>query len=236
MATDLDAHGARIQAAGIGDDYSEDTIRTLGTSARGEWTHLEVPGDIEDFFGDAVEEAGTVVAPDAQLELDVADGVEVSEVYRALPQTQEVEPEWEANTTVIRLPDLLDRETQRVVLKIHAPKRDIGREVTLADVTLTASGETAQGAITVEYTDDDEKLAAHNEDVDVDHRQTVIKTELGRGNVAEAQTQIEQMTRIHGADTEAVESAERQTEIVMEGGRAEQSKATKIVTDEGIQK
>jgi len=236
LAREIDSEGIRIKSAGIGSDYREETIRTLGRAARGEWTHLESAGDIEDFFGDAVEEAGTVVAPDARLELDVADGVEVSEVYRALPQTQEVDTEWEANTTVIRLPDLLDRETQRVVLKIHAPKRDIGREVTLADVTLTASGETAQGAITVKYTDDEEKLAAHNEDVDVDHRQTVIKTELGRGNVAEAQTQIEQMTRIHGADTEAVESAERQTEIVMEGGRAEQSKATKIVTDEGIQK
>jgi len=85
-------------------------------------------------------------------------------------------------------------------------------------------------------TDDEEKLQEHNEEIDVDHRQTKIKTELGRGNVAEAQTQIEQLTRIHGAETEAVQSAERQTQIVMEGGREEQSRATKIVTDEGIQK
>ena len=44
------------------------------------------------------------------------------------------------------------------------------------------------------------------------------------------------MTRIHGEDTEAVQTAERETRIVMEGGRKEQNKATKIVTDEGIQK
>ena len=236
LAREIDSIGIRIKSAGIGDDYREETIRTLGTAARGEWTHLQAAGDIEDFFGDAVEEAGTVVAPDAQLELDAADGVEVSEVYRALPQTQEVSPEWEANTAVIKLPDLLDRETQRVVLKIHAPERDIGQQVDLADVTLTANGETATGSITVGYTDDEDKLAEHNEDVDVDHRQTVIQTELGKGNVAEAQTQIERMTQVHGADTEAVESATRQTELVMEGGREEQSRATKIVTDEGIQK
>jgi len=166
---------------------------------------------------------------------DVADGVEVSEVYRALPQTQEVTPEWRSNTAIIKLPDLLDRETQRVVLKIHAPARPLG-DHRLADVTLTAGGETATGSITVEYTDDEEKLQQHNEAIDIDHKQTVIQTELGKGNVAEAQTQIEQMTRIHGAETEAVKSAERQTEIVMEGGREEQSRATKIVTDEGIQK
>lgn len=235
LAREIDSAGIRIKAAGLGDDYHSETIRKLGSVARGEWQHLQEAGDIESFFGDAVEEAGSVVAPDAELELDAAGGVEVSEVYRALPQTQEVVPEWEANTAVIKLPDLLDRETQRVVLKIHAPARPLG-EVTLADVTLSADGETATGDITVEYTDDEAKLGEHNEDVDVDHRQTVIQTELGKGNVAEAQTQIEQMTRIHGADTEAVQSAERQTEIVMEGGREEQSRATKIVSDEGIQK
>jgi len=235
LAREIDSEGIRIKSAGIGSDYREETIRTLGTTARGEWSHLTDAGDIEDFFGDAVEEAGTVVAPDARLELDVADGVEVSEVYRALPQTQQADPEWMDNTAVVRLPDLLDRETQRVVLKIQAPRRDIGQEVTLADVTLTASGATATDAVTVRYTDDPDALAEHNEAVDVDHRQTVIKTELGKGNVAEAQTQIERMTQVHGEDSDPVASAERQTQLVMEGGREEQSEATKIVTDEGFQ-
>jgi Ca-activated chloride channel family protein len=232
LAADIDADGIRIKSAGIGEDYRTETIRTLGTAARGEWTHLQEPGDIESFFGDAVEEAGTVVAPDAELHLDVADGVEVSEVYRALPQTQQVTPEWESNTTRLKLPDLLDRQTQRVVLKIHAPERPLGTE-TLADITLSAAGETATGEIAIEYTDDEEKLTHHNEDVDIDHRQTVIQTELGRGNIEQAQTEIERMTQIHGADTEAVETAQRQTRLVAEGGRSEQSRATRIVTDEG---
>jgi len=235
LAREIDSSGIRIKSAGIGDDYRQETIRKLGSVARGDWTHLQASGDIEQFFGDAVEEAGSVVAPDAEIELNVADGVEVSEVYRALPQTQEVTPEWRSNTAIIKLPDLLDRETQRVVLKLQAPARPLG-EHRLADITLTAAGATATDSLTVEYTDDEELLQQHNEDIDVDHRQTVIKTELGKGNVAEAQTQIEQMTRIHGAETEAVKSAERQTEIVMEGGREEQSRATKIVTDDGIQK
>ncbi|MFB6222957.1 MAG: VWA domain-containing protein [Haloarcula sp.] len=236
LAREIDSEGIRIKAAGIGSDYRKETIRTLGTVARGEWTHLDAAGDIESFFGDAVEEAGTVVAPDARLELDVADGVEVSDVYRALPQTQSVDPDWNDNTAVVPLPDLLERETQRVVLKIHAPAHDAERSVSLADVTLSAGGETTREKVTVEYTDTEEQLAKHNEQVDVDHRQTVIKTELGRGNVAEAQTQLERMTRIHGEDTEAVQTAERETRIVMEGGREEQNRATKIITDEGIQK
>jgi Ca-activated chloride channel family protein len=235
LARAIDEDGIRIKSAGIGSDYRKETIRTLGETARGEWTHLESAGDIESFFGDAVEAAGTLVAPDASLELDVADGVEVSEVYRAVPQTQAVDVEWAGNATEIPLPDLLERETQRVVLKVHAPPREVGQTVSLADVTLSARGETAHGAIEVKYTDDPEQLAVHNEGVDIDHRQTVIKTELGKGNVAEAQTQVEKMTKIHGADTQAVKSAERETRIVAEGGRAEESEATKIVTDEGLQ-
>lgn len=235
LAREIDSAGIRIKSAGIGEDYRSETIRKLGSVARGDWTHLQASGDIEQFFGDAVEEAGSVVAPDAELELDVADGVEVSEVYRALPQTQEVSPEWRSNSAVVKLPDLLDRETQKVVLKIHAPARPLGDQP-LADVTLSADGETATATLSVEYTDEEAKLQQHNEAIDIDHKQTVIQTELGKGNVAEAQTKIEQMTRIHGAETEAVKSAERQTEIVMQGGREEQSRATKIVSDEGIQK
>jgi len=235
LAEEIDDAGIRIQSAGIGTDYNEDTIRTLGTIGRGTWTHLEAPGDIEDFFGEAVEQAGSVVAPDAHLDLDVAPGVEVSEVYRALPQAQEVSPDWEANATRIKLPDLIERENQRVVLKIHAPPREAGTEEVLADVTLSARGDTASDQIAVTYTEDQAELAEHNESVDIDHKQTVIRTELGKGNVEAAETKVEQMTVIHGEDAEAVEEAERQTQIVKEGGRAEQSQATQIVDNDGLQ-
>lgn len=232
LAREIDDAGVRIQSAGIGEDYNEATIRTLGTTARGTWTHLEAPGDIEEFFGDAVEQAASVVAPDAQLELDVAAGVEVSEVYRALPQAQEVDVEWENNAAVVKLPDLTEREHQRVVLKIHAPRRRELEDVTLTDVTLSTRGDTASDEVTVEYTENNDKLAEHDESVSIDHKQTVIRTELGKGNAEAAETEVEKMTVVHGAETEAVQEADRQTQIVKEGGRAEQSQATQIVDDD----
>jgi len=258
LAEELDGMGIRIQSAGIGEDYDEETIRTIGTTARGEWTHLEQPGDIEEFFGDAVEAASEVVAPDAQLELDVAPGVEITDVYRARPQAQDVDLDWTDNVAIVKLPDLIEREHQRVVMKVHAPgmdgipedeapdsvlaeRRDEGpaedEHHKLADLTLTARGAQATGIISVEYTDDNAKLAQNNEGVDLGHRQTVVNTALGKGNVATAETQVEKMTRIHGEDTRVVEEAARQTELVKEGGRAERNRATKIVTDddEGLQ-
>jgi len=238
IAVDVDESGIRIEAAGIGAEYNEETIRTLGTTARGEWTHLEAAGDIEDFFGDVVEQAKDVVAPDATLEVTPAPGVELSEVYRALPQAQEVELDWEGETASIKLPDLTERESQEVVMQIQAPASEEGLgEAVLAEVTLTARGEEVGDTISVTYTEDNEHLAVNNEGVQLSHQQTVIKTELGKGNVEAAETQVEKMTQIHGKETEVVAEAKRETEIVKEGGRAEQNRATKIVTDDdGVQK
>ena len=228
LAESIDDAGIRIEAAGIGTDYREETIRTLGETARGTWTHLESPGDIEAFFGEAVEDAGSVVATDAVLELDVARGVEVSEVHRARPQAQPADVDWESNTAVVPLPDLVEREGQQVTMKVHAPPADPG-ERTLVDVTLRAQGETATDAVTVEYTDDNAALAEHNESVSLDHRHTVVRTALGRGDVDTAQTELEKMTRVHGEDTDLVREAAEQTRLVKEGGRAERNSATKIV-------
>jgi len=235
LAREIDESGIRILSAGIGTDYDEETIRTLGTTARGEWTHLESPGDIESFFGEAVEQAQSVVATEASLELDAAAGVEVSEVYRALPQAQAVDVRWSGNTATVPLPDLAEREDQRVVLKLHAPPREDLGERTLVDVTLTASGRRASDRIAVEYTDDNAKLAAHNEEVSLDHRQTVVRTELGNGNVAAAETEVEKMTQVHGEDTAVVEEAKRQTRLVDEGGRGERENATRVVDDSRIE-
>ncbi len=239
LADEIDESGIRVESAGIGEDYNEETIRTLGTTARGEWTHLEAAGDIEDFFGEAVEQAKNVVAPDAQLKLDVDTGVEVSEVYRALPQAHDLSLDWADNTAILKLPDLTEREHQRVVMKIHVPERHNEEgSVELVDVTLTARGGQASDIISVAYTEDNAELAEHNEEVQMDHQQTVIQTELGKGNVDEAETQVERMTKIHGEETELVQEVERRTELVKEGGRAERNQATKIVSDDedGIQK
>lgn len=235
LAAEIDDAGIRVQAAGIGTDYRAVTIRTLGETARGSWTHLESPGDIEAFFGDAVEDAGSVVATNARLELDVARGVEVSQVYRARPQAQPVELDWEGNTAVVGLPDLTEREDQQVVLKVHAPPQAAG-EATLAGLTLTARGETTTAALTVEYTDDPEKLAAHNESVSLDHRHTMVRTALGAGDLDAAETELAKMTAIHGEDTNVVREAERQTRLVAEGGRAEREQATRLVDDSRIRR
>lgn len=112
LAVDVDEAGIRVEAAGIGEDYNQETIRTLGRTARGEWAHLEGPGDTETFFGDAVEQAGTVVAPDARLVIDTSADVDIDDVCRAVPQAHDVTPAWQGDEATVKLPGLAEREHQ----------------------------------------------------------------------------------------------------------------------------
>ncbi len=60
------------------------------------------------------------------------------------------------------LPDLLDRETQLVVLRYTLRLTTRKTLCPLADVTRTPAARHAR-TITVDYTDDESKLAEHNE-------------------------------------------------------------------------
>ncbi len=233
QARDIDERGIRIRAAGVGSDYEEETIRTLGTVARGQWRHIEEASEIGSFFGEAVEQASTVVGTDAQLRMDIADGVEFTEVYRAMPQTQTADVEYvEDNVAVVRLPDLLDRQTQKVQFKIRAPQGEVGQRV-LANMELQAGGRTASGELAVEYTTDDDKLSTENEAVSIEFDKTRIRTTLGEeGDEDAAEEQVTKLREKHGEDAaDDVEEMQEEVTRVREGGRSEQQKTT-IVRDE----
>lgn len=231
QASRVDEHGIRIRAAGIGSEYDEETIRTLGSVARGQWRHVEQPSDIQEFFGEAVEQASTVVGTDAEIRMDIANGVEIAEAYRAKPQVQETDVEYQNGTAVVKLPDLLDRQEQKVQLRMQAPSGELGYTKTLADVTLKANGGTAQGSIEVEYTDGFEKLSQENKEVSIGYDKTVIRDDLGKGNVEEAEEKTKILEDKHGDDAaDDVDEMDEQVTMVKEGGRGEQNQTT-IVKD-----
>lgn len=235
QARQIDELGIRIIAAGIGDTYDEETVRNLGTVTRGEWVHLDTePNAIQEFFGEKLDQASTLVARGAQLELDAAKGVEISEVYRKLPQVQEVDVEWEDNTAVIKLPDLLERQRQVVVLRVYAPERDVGQDVTLGDVTLDAGGRYAEDRLRVTYTDDQEKLAIRNEDVAVEHYETVARKHAGEGDVDTATTVLGEARTVASEETELVID-DIEEEVTRVDSRKEQYETTRLADDQRIE-
>jgi len=232
QARDIDEHGIRIRAAGIGDEYDEETIRTLGSTSRGQWSHIEEPGEIQEFFGEALDDAETVVGTDAELRMNIADGVEFTEVYRAQPQVQEVDVEYEGtNEAVVKLPDLQERETQKVLMKIRAPGRDSETDLTLADVHLDAGNKSAEGEIELGYTTDGDLLGIEHKEVSVELDKTRVRKDLGEGDVESAETRVDKMKDKHGESAEIDELEEGVTRVA-EGGRAEQEKQTKVKSDD----
>lgn len=232
----IDEKGIRIRAGGIGSDYNMETIQTLGTVSRGEWAHIEQASEIQQFLGDGLQEAGTVIGTDAELRMDLANGVELTEVYRAEKQVQESEVNYEGdNVAVIKLPDLKDQQQQEVSMKMKVPGGEVGRELTLTEVTVDAMGETASGDISVEYTEDGDKLGVRREQVSLGLDKKRTRVLAGQGDVEEARTQVEQMETKYDEDVQSeVEQVEDEVTRVAEGGRAEQEGATKVDDDSRV--
>ena len=232
QAGEIDQQGIRIRAGGLGDDYEEETIRTLGTEARGQWSHIEEGPEISEFFGEAIREASTVVGSDAELRMNIADGIEFTEVYRAKPQTQQVDVEYAGgNEGVVKLPDLKEREVQEVLMKIQVPGSTTPGKQTLATFTLMAGDNVAEDRLVIEYTEDNDKLSVENDDVAIGLDETRVRTRLGEGNTKDAETIVQKMEEKHG-ETAEVEQLEEDVTRVQKGGRAEQDEATKVGDDD----
>ncbi|AFZ73275.1 vWA domain-containing protein [Natronobacterium gregoryi] len=232
--------GISVYSAGIGTNYDQDIIRTLGEHSQGRWTHVDQPIDIRSFFGDVVEEASTVIANNPRLVIDPAPGCEIAEAYRRRPQVQQVDLEYDADSVIVRLPDLQDREQQKVVLKMDAPGNDLGTTESVADVELQGVSETVSTSVDVSYTDDEEKLAQQETDAFLAYQDTKIRSRLAQADSEDELEEVKELidqteviteetsivtdlrqdvTRIEGGDEEKVRKVQENTTVVYDDGR-----------------
>lgn len=219
LADRIDDEGIRIRAGGIGSEYNVETIKALGTTGRGKWLHVQKPRAIREFFGTAVEDAQTVIGTDAEIRFEFKPGIEVSKLFRAKPQVQPVEMEWEGGTGVVKLPDLVERESQKLAMELYLPDESNGT-VTLADVELRSRGKTrATATLEVTYTDDEAALAERNDHVDLHLQRTRIRSKIGDGELESAKTILEE-TKLEHEET-AVRSIETKVERAEEDGDRE---------------
>lgn len=157
IARRLGDDGISIISAGLGPDYDEEVVRALAEQSQGRWEHIMEANQILQFFNDAVYDAGTVVESNPRLAIDLGD-IEISEVYKRMPQLQAVPTDWEGETATIHLQDLLQRRKQELVFKLHVPSGEDGATRKLADARLLSSNRTlGSDTIEVTYTSDPEK-------------------------------------------------------------------------------
>lgn len=157
LARNFGEAGFSIISAGFGVDYDEDIIRELGEASQGEWDHITRPNQIKQFFNDTVFEAGEVTLANPRLEIDLGN-IEISEVYRRMPQIQQVDVDWNDGTAMIMLPDVQRGKKQEVVFNFDVPGGDVDQTRQLADVRLmSGSSEVASDTLEVTYTDNPAK-------------------------------------------------------------------------------
>jgi len=230
LAERIDDRGIRIRAGGIGSEYNVETIKALGTTGRGKWLHVQNPREIREFFGTAVEDAQTVIGTDAEVRFDFRDSVEVTKLFRAKPQVQPVEMECERGTGVVKLPDLVDREGQKLAMELHVPD-EAGGTVSLANVELRSRGKTrATATLEVTYTDDEEALAERNEHVDLHLQRTRIRSKLGDGDLEAAKTILGE-TKLEHEETVVRGIEDEVTRVEEDGDRSSRNSTTLV--DEG---
>ncbi len=240
LAKSIAEDGISVYSAGIGVDYDKDVIRTLGEQSQGRWVHVTKPTDIRSFFGDVVQEASTVVANNPRLVVEpVAPGTEIAEVYRRRPQVQRVDPEYEDGDVIVGLPDLQEREEQRIVMKIDAPGGEVGNRRLLANLGLEAGSRSASTQLAVNYSDDEEELAEQNRDVFLAHRDTVIRSDLAHADEDEDLREVKDLideTEIIAGDTQVVTDLKEDVTKIEEGDEEQtrriQEQTTVVYEDE----
>ncbi|WP_267643316.1 vWA domain-containing protein [Haloarchaeobius amylolyticus] len=157
LASDFGDAGLSIISAGFGTHYDEDIIRVIGEASQGEWDHLSEANQIMQFFNDTVYEAGEVSLANPRLELDL-DGVEISQVYRRMPQIQQVDAEWGGTDVTINLPDIQKGNKQEVVLQMDVSGGALDETQTIADITLYSDDQVvSEDSFEVTYTDEPAK-------------------------------------------------------------------------------
>jgi Ca-activated chloride channel family protein len=116
LAKEIRTQGISLSAIGVGTDFNEDLMHALAEFGSGSYAYLRDASALATVFQKDLQQAGTVVARDVELSIDLPDGVELGEVfgYRA---TQS------ARTIRIPLTDFAAGQTERVVARfeIHAP-------------------------------------------------------------------------------------------------------------------
>ncbi|WP_254766642.1 vWA domain-containing protein [Salinilacihabitans rarus] len=230
--------GISVYSAGIGTNYDQDIIRTLGDHSQGRWAHVSKPTDIRSFFGDVVQEASMVVANNPRLVIDPIEGCEIAEAFRRLPQVQQADLEYEDDAVVVRLPDLQDREEQQVFLKMDAPGGTLGETSEIATVELEGVEDDPSTSVEVTYTDDQEELAQQDPDVFLSHRDTKIRTHIAQADSSDELDDVKALideTEVIAGETQVTDSLRHDVTRIEEGDEEEVRRVqedTTVVYDE----
>jgi len=128
-AAELRVRGVATWTFGFGHDFDEALLERLAVAGGGQSFYVETPQQIRDYVTNAVGEALDVVARDAQLLVEVPEGVLVEPLGLFRSHRR-------GGVTVVELGDLVSSQQLRLVLKVNLPQ---GRDEDTVVVRLSLS-------------------------------------------------------------------------------------------------
>jgi len=129
QAGSMVAEGVTISAIGLGVDYNEDLLAAMADAGGGAYRFVDRPGTLAAMFTEELQQLSSVVARQTDLQLDLADGVVLHEIYG-----------YDINRSKdgysVLLGDLYSGETKKLVARVSVPDRVLGA-VAVADVEVS---------------------------------------------------------------------------------------------------
>jgi len=114
--------GVTVSTIGLGLDFNEDLLSAMADAAGGSYHFADQPQLLAPLLADELEQLSTVVARETTLQLDLADGVEILEVYG-------YDLARGAGGDSLFLGDLYAGETRKLVARVHIPATHTGSVV-----------------------------------------------------------------------------------------------------------
>lgn len=200
LARTMREHGISIQTLGIGPDYNEDLLGAIAERSGGVWRHITSARDISNFFSKQVQESKTVVHIMPEVLIHLTRGVELIEVYKAMPDVYPVSNlKQSGNEVRIPISDIKAGEAQTLAAKISVPPKPEG-QFRLARVEL--AGEPATEVDVVANFTNDERLWG------------IENNAFPRGIFLTAETQVLVKKALSG-DKAALTEANRKKETIL---------------------
>ena len=214
MAREALERGVHLSAMGVGLDFNENLMTAMAEHGGGHYYFIEDAAALAGIFSKELETLTSAVAREAELEITLARGVELVELY-GYTYSQE------GQVVTVKLPDLFGGQDRKVMCRLQAPTAVTGIQplaATKLSFTDVKSGAavTLGSAPTVLVTDDQSQVnAGRDRGVLARVEQAKISTNLSKamesyssGDLAEAKTRLSNQIATTTAANKDLKSSE----------------------------
>lgn len=135
--------GVSLTTMGVGLDYNEDLLAAMADQGGGSYRFIDNPSTLAAVFSDELQQLASVAARGVAVSIETAPGVELLDVLG-------YDEELVEGAARVRVGDVREGETRKVVIKVRVPAASQGSAVDVVSVAASTIGGGVAGAFTLE--------------------------------------------------------------------------------------